>query len=44
MQLLEDFAAAAALVRTYARGGYSNCDGFLLSLSGRRPDGTVFWE
>ena len=44
MKPIEDYTAAIALARAYARGGYSNCDGFLLSLSRRKPNGSVLWE
>ena len=44
MRQLEDYTIAAELARSYARGGYSNCDGFLLSLNKGKPDSKVLWE
>ena len=44
MRLLEDSNTAVNLARAYAKGGYSNCDGFLLSLSRQMPDDPVLWE
>ena len=44
MHRIEDYAAAARCARAYARGAYSNCDGFLLSLSGRGKDDCIYFE
>ncbi|MCH5351877.1 MAG: GNAT family N-acetyltransferase [Acutalibacter sp.] len=44
MRKLEHDNTAVNLARAYAKGGYSNCDGFLLSLNAGLPDFPVLWE
>ena len=44
MRKLEHDNTALHLALAYAKGGYSNCGGFLLSLNAGQPNGTVLWE